>query len=45
MTAKYVAGEGQLQGCQMVYFKTKNPKLGTYCMAWEWKMLVNFTAV
>jgi hypothetical protein len=28
------------QGCQMVYFKTKNPHLGTIWRALEWKMLV-----
>jgi hypothetical protein len=34
------------QGCQMVYFKTKNPTLGTFSRAWwEWKMLVHFKAI
>jgi hypothetical protein len=32
------------QGCQMVYFKTKNPNLGIFWSALEWKMLVYFTA-
>jgi hypothetical protein len=26
------------QGCQMVYFQTKNPNLGKICSALEWKM-------
>jgi hypothetical protein len=30
----------QQQGCQMVYFLTKNPNLGTFWRALEWKMLV-----
>jgi hypothetical protein len=28
------------QGCQMVYFQTKNPNLGKFCIALEWKMMV-----
>jgi hypothetical protein len=28
------------QGCQMVYFKTKNPNLGTFWRVLQWKMLV-----
>jgi hypothetical protein len=31
------------QGCQMVYFKTKNLNLGIFWRALEWKMLVYFT--
>jgi hypothetical protein len=27
-----------MQGCQMVYFQTKNPNLGTFLRAFEWKM-------
>jgi hypothetical protein len=30
------------QGCQMVYFQTKNPNLGKFSMALQWKMLVCF---
>jgi hypothetical protein len=26
------------QGCQMVYFRTENPNLGTFWRAMEWKM-------
>jgi hypothetical protein len=28
------------QGCQMVYFQTKNPNLGKFLMALDWKMLI-----
>jgi hypothetical protein len=34
-----------LQGCQMVYFQTKNPNLGNYWSALDWNTLVYFTAV
>jgi hypothetical protein len=30
------------QGCQVVYFKTKNPNLYKFWRALEWKMLVYF---
>jgi hypothetical protein len=30
------------QGCQMVYFQTKNPDLGKFWRALQWKMLVYF---
>jgi hypothetical protein len=33
------------QGCQMVYFQTKNPNLGTFCRVLQLKMLVNFVAI
>jgi hypothetical protein len=33
----------RVQGCQMVYFETKNPYLGTFWRALEWKMLAYFT--
>jgi hypothetical protein len=33
------------QGCQMVYFKTKNPNLRILFRAIEWKMLVYVTAI
>jgi hypothetical protein len=33
------------QGCQMVYFQTKNPNLGKFCRALEWKMSVYFLAI
>jgi hypothetical protein len=29
-----------LQGCQIVYFQTKNQNLGKFWRAFEWKMLV-----
>jgi hypothetical protein len=32
------------QGCQIVYFQTKNPNLGKFWSVLQWKMLVNFTA-
>jgi hypothetical protein len=35
---------GCRQGCQMVTFKSKNPNLGIFWWALEWKMLVNFKA-
>jgi hypothetical protein len=34
----------QEQGCQMVCFQTKNPNLGKFCMALDWKMFVYFMA-
>jgi hypothetical protein len=34
-----------LQGCQMVYFQTKNPNLGKYWRALEWDMLGYFMPV
>jgi hypothetical protein len=33
------------QGCQMVYFQTKNPNLGKYWSDLDWKMLIYFMAV
>jgi hypothetical protein len=33
------------QGCQMVYFPTKNPNLGKFWRALEWKMLVYFMTI
>jgi hypothetical protein len=32
-------------GCQMVCIQTKNPNLGKFWRALEWKMLVYFTAI
>jgi hypothetical protein len=37
--------KGQNQGCQMVYFNTKNPNLGIFWRALEWKMLVYFMTI
>jgi hypothetical protein len=31
-----------VKGCQMVYFRTKNPNLGKFWRTLEWKMLVYF---
>jgi hypothetical protein len=36
---------GAVQGCQMVFFKTKNPNLGKFWRALEWKKLVNYMAI
>jgi hypothetical protein len=33
------------QGCQMVCFQTKNPNLGKFWRALEWKMLKYFMAI
>jgi hypothetical protein len=33
------------QGCQMVYFQTKNPNLGKFFRALDWKMLICFMAI
>jgi hypothetical protein len=33
------------QGCQMVYFQTKDPNLGKIWRALEWKMLLNFMII
>jgi hypothetical protein len=33
------------QGCQMVYFQTKNPNLGKFWRALDWKMLIYFMAI
>jgi hypothetical protein len=35
----------QTQGCQMVYFQTKNPNLGKFWRSLEWKMLVYFKVI
>jgi hypothetical protein len=35
----------QKQGCQMVYFQTKNPNLGKFWRALDWKMLIYFMAI
>jgi hypothetical protein len=34
-----------MQGCQMVYFQTKNPDLGKFRGALGWKMLVHFMPI
>jgi hypothetical protein len=34
-----------LQGCQMVHSQTKNPNLGKFWRALEWKMLVYFMVI
>jgi hypothetical protein len=36
---------GQRQGCQMVYFQTKKPNLGTFWRALEWKMFLYFVII
>jgi hypothetical protein len=36
---------GKEQGCQMVCFQTKNPNLGKFCRALDWKMLICFMAI
>jgi hypothetical protein len=36
---------GNVQGCQMVYFQTKNPNLGILWRASERKILVYFKAI
>jgi hypothetical protein len=33
------------QGCQMVYFQTRNPYLGKFWMVLQWKMLVSHMAI
>jgi hypothetical protein len=33
------------QGCQMVSFQTKNPNLGKFWRALDWKMLIYFMAI
>jgi hypothetical protein len=33
------AALGRVQGCQMVYFHTKNPNFGIFGRALEWKMV------
>jgi hypothetical protein len=35
----------QVQGCQMVYFQTKNPNLGIFWWALECKMLLYFMTI
>jgi hypothetical protein len=34
-----------LHGCQMVYFQTKNPNLGKFWRAFDWKKLMYFMAI
>jgi hypothetical protein len=36
---------GRNQGCQMVYFQTKNPNLGKFWRVLQWKMLVYFFTI
>jgi hypothetical protein len=36
---------GPEQGFQMVYFQTKNPNLGKFWKALDWKMLIYFIAI
>jgi hypothetical protein len=33
------------QGCQMGYFKTKNPNFGKFWRSLDWKMLIYFMAI
>jgi hypothetical protein len=33
------------QGCQMVYFRTKNPNLGQFWRALDWRMYIYFMAI
>jgi hypothetical protein len=33
------------QGCQMVYFQTKNTNLGKFLWAFDWKLLIYFTSI
>jgi hypothetical protein len=35
----------KVQGCQMVSFQTKNPNLGKFWRALDWKMLIYFMAL
>jgi hypothetical protein len=37
--------QDQRQGCQMVYFQNKNPNLGKFWRALEWKRLLYYLAV
>jgi hypothetical protein len=34
-----------VKGCQMVWFQTKNPHLGKFWRALEWKMMVYFMVI
>jgi hypothetical protein len=34
----------KVQGCQVVCFQTKNPDLGKFWRALDWKMFINFMA-
>jgi hypothetical protein len=34
-----------MQGCQMVYFQTKNPNLGQFWNALDWRMVIYFMAI
>jgi hypothetical protein len=34
-----------MQGCQMVCFQTKNPKLGKFWRVLQWKILVYFMTI
>jgi hypothetical protein len=36
---------GTKQGCQMVYFQTKNPNLGKFWSALDWKVLIYLMAI
>jgi hypothetical protein len=43
LRADFEASWDPIQGCQMVYFQTKNPNLGKFWRACEWKMLYFIT--
>jgi hypothetical protein len=40
-----LAGPCHTRGCQMAYFKTKNPNLGKFWRVLQWKMLVYLLAI
>jgi hypothetical protein len=40
-----IALTSQMQGCQMVYFQTKNPNLDKFWRALDWKMLKYFMTI
>jgi hypothetical protein len=41
----WVYTHSRKQGCQMVFFRTNNPNLGKFWMAFEWKMMVYFMVI
>jgi hypothetical protein len=44
--AKKIPCRGHVQqGCQMIYFQTKNPNLGKFSRASSCTMLINFTVI
>jgi hypothetical protein len=45
MGGKTQSQSGFIQGCQMLYFQTKNLKLGKFWSVLDWKLLIYFMSI